>query len=112
MLNTGTKVRIKLYEGNPEFIKYKHDRNNKNSLIDNSVFAICEDNFGNYWISSQTDGISHVKMANDPKSNKVQSVFYNNKPSIKNFPSNKIAVLTKDNKGDICPIPIRSRQRK
>ena len=93
--------RLTFSDGSPEFIKYKHDKNNKNSLIDNSVFAICEDNFGNYWISSQTDGISHVKMENDPKSNKIQSVFYNNKPSIKNFPSNKIAVLTKDNKGDI-----------
>ena len=93
--------RLTFNDGNPEFIKYKHERNNKNSLIDNSVFAICEDNFGNYWISSQTDGINHVKMGSDLKTNEIQSVVYNNKPSIKNFPSNKIAVLTKDKKGDI-----------
>lgn len=93
--------RLIFKNGNPEFIKYKHNKKNKSSLISNSIFAICEDDFGALWISSQTNGVNHVKIIGDSNKNEIQTTVYSNKTPYKNFPSNKISVLTKDKKGDI-----------
>lgn len=39
-------------ERNGRFVQYKHDPYDKNSIADNYVRSVCEDNFGNYWIGT------------------------------------------------------------
>ena len=37
---------------NGRFLNYKNDPQNKNSISDNYIRSVCEDNFGNYWIAT------------------------------------------------------------
>ena len=37
---------------NGRLMQYKHNSHNENSIADNYVRSVCEDNFGNYWIGT------------------------------------------------------------
>lgn len=39
-------------ERNGRIAQYRHDPHSKNSIADNYVRSVCEDNFGNYWIGT------------------------------------------------------------
>ena len=41
-----------------KFIHYKHDPNDPNSISNNQVLSICEDNFGNLWVGTNGGGLN------------------------------------------------------
>jgi len=93
--------RLVFEDGAPKFVKYILKRKAENSIVSNNIFALCEDNFGNYWAASQASGMTHFKMSSNLNSSDIQSYEYSNHRQKGNFPINKLAVLTKDKKGDI-----------
>ena len=93
----------RLYKENGtfSFVKYKQNKKQFKSFFSKNVFGIAEDDFGNYWTATQTDGLGHFKISKDLSSSSVQNIQYRYTKSENDFPSNKLAVITKDNKGDI-----------
>lgn len=93
----------RLYENNGSisFINYKQNKKQYKTFFSKNIFGICEDDFGNYWAATQMDGLGHFKISKDLSSAAVQNVQYRYSKSENDFPSNKLAVITKDNKGDI-----------
>jgi ligand-binding sensor domain-containing protein len=73
------------------FLHYRYDKNDSNSISTNQVYAVCFDNAGHGWIGT-TDGLNIMD-----KSGKKISRFYadrNNKSSISNNTINKIVAAS------------------
>ena len=86
-----------------DFIQYKHDPNNKNSLVSGSIYSIVTDNQGDIWFASEGGGISRF--------NPVTSHFtnYTNNPDDTNSISNNhIYSLLADSQGNIWISTIKS----
>lgn len=78
-----------------------HDPNNENSIIDNCIWSISEDNAGNLWIGSRGKGISILPMSQKLKDDPL---FVNIKPRDGNTNTNfdgTINVIFQDSRGII-----------
>jgi ligand-binding sensor domain-containing protein/serine phosphatase RsbU (regulator of sigma subunit) len=90
----GTQDGLDRYDGYT-IKSYKHNPNNKNSLVDNFVWTIYEDKMGNLWIGTQ-NGLS--------KFNPITQLFsnYTHQPNNKNsLLHSKVFALLQDNIGNL-----------
>ena len=84
----GTEDGLNKYDGY-KFTHYKHDQNNKASIIDNYVLALMEDGAGNLWIGTDS-GLDRfdratntfIHYSNNHLTYAVRSVFLDNKNRI------------------------------
>jgi len=103
-----------LYQINPKtgkILEYTHDKDNPNSISNNSIFSIGEDKNGAIWVSIWNEGLNEIEPDEILKSNSTQSKFvhYKNDTTDKNSLSNNtVWQIYKDSSGilwacnDLC----------
>jgi ligand-binding sensor domain-containing protein len=103
-----------LYQFNPKTLKtivYSHDRDNPESLSNNSVFSIGEDKYGSIWVGIWNDGLNKIEPAEIFKSNGGQAKFVhfkNDTANKKSLSNNMIWAIYTDRLGtmwvcnDLC----------
>ncbi len=79
---------------NGEFVNYKNDPQDKNSISDNYTRAVCEDNFGNYWIAT-FKGLNKL----DLSTGKITYYQKENKPY--SLVNSSLICITKDQQGSL-----------
>ncbi|MCU0390315.1 MAG: SpoIIE family protein phosphatase [Thermoflexibacter sp.] len=88
----GTQDGLNLFDGY-EFIHFKHNPKNPQSISNNLIWAIHEDKIGNLWIGTQ-DGLNRF----DRKSYTF-SAYKHHKDSAKSLISNKVYTILEDKNG-------------
>ncbi len=86
-------------DNSEEFVYYRNDPDNSNSLVDNIVWAIGEDHNKNIWIGGNAKGISILPYT---QKNKMKPEFINfkfDKSNPKSISNNTINVFYQDKKG-------------
>ncbi|NCD69921.1 hybrid sensor histidine kinase/response regulator [Mucilaginibacter agri] len=91
----GTRDGLNRYDGY-QFIIYRNDPNDKNSLSGNFVQDIVEDKNGNLWIATQSSGINMY----DRKTDRFYRYTHNNRDP-HSLSSNIVNKLALDNKGNL-----------
>jgi len=82
----------KLDNDNYKVQRYVHDENNKNTISNNTVLSIAEDNNGNIWLATMGGGLNRYDLT------KKQFTYYTEKDGLSN---NAIYGLIIDDKGKI-----------
>jgi signal transduction histidine kinase/ligand-binding sensor domain-containing protein/DNA-binding response OmpR family regulator len=81
------------YQRNGDFINYRHDPDDKNSLVNDHVRTVCEDNTGNLWIGSPFGLSCFRKQKNEFQTYPV--------PSENSLNSQSVTRLYKDRQGTV-----------
>ncbi len=76
-----------------QFLSYRHDSKNPNSVLHDDIQVFCEDNEGNMWIGTYSGGISVLNLSTQ------KFISYTTKNS--DLSSDAINCLYKDSKGNI-----------
>jgi methyl-accepting chemotaxis protein/ligand-binding sensor domain-containing protein len=84
-----------------EFIPFRNDPNNKNSLCDNVVWSLGEDNHGNLWIGGHSEGLSILPAGERDKPNPKFVNFRYEKGNNKSISNNTIGSICRDHSGNM-----------
>ena len=84
-----------------EFVNYLHDPNDPNSLCDNIVWSIGEDQYGNLWIGGHTNGLSILPQSQRDKPNPKFVNFRYDKDEKTSISNNTINAIYCDPSGTV-----------
>lgn len=84
-----------------QFTYFTNNPNNPNSLCDNIVWAISEDNYGNLWIGGHGEGLSILPATEKNKANPHFIRFKHEEGNAYSLSDNTIHSIFKDHKGNM-----------
>jgi ligand-binding sensor domain-containing protein len=84
-----------------EFNYFFHDPNNPNSICDNVIWALGEDNQGNIWIGGHTEGLSIIPVSEKTKAHPKFINYTHIKGDSKSLTNNTINVFCQDKEGNM-----------
>ncbi|MEA4936393.1 MAG: two-component regulator propeller domain-containing protein [Paludibacter sp.] len=79
---------------NGRMVQYKYDPYNKNSIADNYVRSVCEDNFGNYWIGT-FKGLNKLDISTG------QFTLYQKDKRLYSLSNSSVVCISKDQQGTL-----------
>ena len=85
------------------FVRYKHDPGNPNSIANNEVGAIFEDSRGNFWVGTAGEGLHTMDRGNGSFTHHYYDPKHPEKlgPSIRKDPKDRITFISEDAAGAI-----------
>ncbi len=101
--NTGLSL-LKYKKGTPErcdFINYKHNTNNKASIIDGAVLALMEDKYGHLWIGIESGGLDIIDLHTFKENNCIFHHYRNNPNDNTSLSYNSVYSIYEDRNGSI-----------
>ena len=84
-----------------EFIYFRNEPNNANSICDNIIWSIGEDNYGNLWIGGHANGLSILPAKEREKTNPKFINLKNQKDDNKSLSNNTVGAIYRDRSGNM-----------